>query len=176
MSYKYFSSSRRDGKEQNDDTTYTTIPLVQQEYEPATLFDRDHESKSCLEFIKIAVLNLIWIYTVGVIAFFITMYSASSDAGGGSYLRNHFSMSMILVFLISATCSLVLTISMMWCPQMCRRVLPISDQEYEHLVHLKPPSLEDVNNTVDKDISKRNIQRSVSLEDTNPFHVVAAPR
>ena len=175
MSYKYFNSSRG-GEEQNAGTTYTTIPLVQQEYVPATLFDREHESKSCLEFIKTAVLNLIWIYSVGVIAFFVTMYSASSDAGGGSFLRNNFSMSMILVFLISATCSLVLTISMMWCPQMCSRVLPISDQEYEHLVHLKHPSLEDVNNTINKDISQRNVRRSVSLEDTTPFDVVAAPR
>jgi hypothetical protein len=135
MSYKYFNSSR-DSEEQNAGTPCTTIPLVQQEYVPAKVLVREDESKSWLEFIKNGVLNLIWIYTIGVIAFFVTMYTASADAGAGSFLRTHFSMAMILVFLISASCSLILTISMMWCPQMCSRFLPMSDQEYEHLVHL----------------------------------------
>ena len=174
MSYKYFSISSN--KILNEGTTYTTIPLVEQEYVPAKVLLPDRGSKLWLEFIRNTVLNLIWIYTVGVIAFFVTMYSASADAGSGSFLRNHFSMSMIFLFLISLSCSLVLTISMMWCPQICSRCLPMTDQEYEHLVHLKPPSLEGVNNTLDKDINQRNIQRSYSLENTPSFHTVAAAR
>ena len=67
MSYKYFSSSR--DKILNEGTTYTTIPLVEQEYTPAKLLLPDRGSKLWLEFIRNTVLNLIWIYTVGVIAF-----------------------------------------------------------------------------------------------------------
>ena len=92
-------------------------------------------------------------------------------------VRNHFSISMVLVFIISLAFSLVLSISIMWCPQTLMNCLPEANQGYEHLEESRkcsPP--EESDNTLDKDISRRNGQRSFSLNETPSFHVIAAAR
>ena len=132
------------------------------------------ESRKWTEYLKKTLMNFIWIYVIGLIAFYITMLSVSAR---GSYLTKHITISMVVMSIISLTCSCILTISMIHCGHICQKVIPShADEEERFLTEKIVQDDKEVNEPILVDINQRNIERSFSSNPMPSFHEVAAIR
>ena len=152
---------------------FKEIPVINQQQIKSGVFDRENKSKTWSQCLKTALINFIWIYVVGIIAFYITMLSVSAQ---GSFLRQHFTISMVLILIISVVCSCLLTISMIRCRQTCEKLVPpLEDDEDEENFDAKKTFQDDKELLVDVD--QRNIRQSFSSNHRIPsFYEIAAAR
>jgi len=149
--------------------TYTpNVPVVKQQYIPATDVIREYESKRWYDYLKDAFIIFIWIYFIGIMAFFITIWSVTSD-GSKSYLVDHFSIAMLCVFLISVAFSLLLTVSMIWCRQRCGSFVLATDREAERVVITRHSSQSDITDAFDTENPHGNLNRSFSQSSSPLF-------
>ena len=147
---------------------YKNIPVIKQQYLPTTDIIREYESKRWYEYLKDGFIIFIWIYFIGIMAFFITIWSVTAD-GSKSFLMTHFSIAMLCVFLISVAFSLLLTISMIWCRQRCGSFVLATDQEAERVVITRASSRSDITDVFDTENRQRIIHRNLSLNGTKSF-------
>ena len=162
------NTSRANVLSENKWPNYKKIPVVKQQYLPTTDIIREYESKRWYEYLKDGFIVFIWIYFIGIMAFFITIWSISAD-GSKSFLMTHFSIAMLFVFLISVAFSLLLTISMIWCRQKCGSFVLASDQEAERVVITRHSSQSDITDVFDTENRHRIIHRHLSLSGTQSF-------
>jgi len=140
---------------------YKNIPVVKQQVLPTTDIVREYNSKRWYEYLKDAFIIFIWMYFISIMAFFITIWSVTSD-GSKSFLMTHFSVAMVCVFLITIALSLLLTISMIWCRQRCGSFVLASDQEAEWVVITRHSSQSDITDAFDIENPHRNLNRTLS--------------
>lgn len=109
------------------------IPIISQQQRTFRISNVDTKYITWSQCLKKAVINFIWMYVVGIIAFCITLLSVSAH---GSFLRKHFTTSMVLILFISVTCSFIFTVSMIRCRQTCEKLVPPpeDDEDGEHFV------------------------------------------
>ena len=147
---------------------YTHIPVIKQQYVPTTDVIREYESKRWYNYLKDAFIIFIWIYFIGIMAFFITIWSVSAD-GSKSYLVDHFTIAMLCVFLISVAFSLLVTVSMIWCRQRCGSFVLATDREAERVVITRHSSQSDITDDFDAENPKGNLNRSFSQSNSPLF-------
>ena len=160
-SFDFTSMRIKSSCNENTWPTYRHIPVVKQQFIPTTDIVREYESKRWYDYLKDAFIIFIWIYFIGIMAFFITIWSVSAD-GSKSFLVDHFSIAMLCVFLISVAFSLLLTISMIWCRQRCGSFVLASDQEAERVVITRHSSQSDITDAFDTENPLRNINSTLS--------------
>ena len=152
----------------------SVVPIINQEQRKPKIIDCDENSNAWIECLKKTLINFIWIYVVGIIAFYITMLSVSAR---GSYLRDHLTISMVLIFAISLTCSFALSISMIYCGQICKKLIPSPEDENECIV---AENIHQEDREIDEpfllDNGQQNILRSFSANQMPTFHEIAAIR
>ena len=123
------------------------------------------------EYLKDGFIIFIWIYFIGIMAFFITIWSVSAD-GSKSFLMTHFSLAMVCIFLISIAFSLVVTLSMIWCRQRCGSFVLTSDEEAERVVITRHSSRSDITDAFDTlDRPKSIYRHPSSLSGTQLFQL-----
>ena len=147
---------------------YKHVPVVRQQYIPTTDIIREYESKRWYDYLKDAFIIFIWIYFIGIMAFFITIWSVSAD-GSKSYLVDHFSIAMLCVFLISVAFSLLLTISMIWCRQRCGSFVLATDRDAERAVITRHSSRSDITDAFDTENPQGNLNMSFSQSSSPLF-------
>ena len=95
------------------------------------------------EYLKDGFIIFIWIYFIGIMAYFITIWSVTAD-GSKSFLMAHFAKAMLGIFFISATLSIFVTFLMTWYRQRCGSFVLATDQEAERAVITRHSSRSDL--------------------------------
>ena len=169
----------------NYHTSYTTIqgeqtghdrgkmvPVINQKQRTIGRFGCDDKYKTWTEFIKKTLINFIWMYVVGIIAFYITILSVSAL---GSFLRENLTTSMLLIFSISLICSSIFSMVIILWPNTYKKLMPsYNDDEKDFIKNKSDQDDKEVNEPLI--INQGNTRHSFTSIQIPSFHEIAAIR
>ena len=155
-----------------------TIPLITQKYTPRKLCIHTCEIEETNYYIKSGIIIFISLYMIGIIAYFITWWTKYADGGRESVMEDNFQVAMILIPIMSISCSILVIFASILFPNKCGNCLPSgSDDPSEQQNLINHLTVDGFYDEFDKDLSKRNSYPVGTIdEDTPSFHAVAAAR
>ena len=148
------------------------VPVINQKQRTIGIFGCGDKSKTWTDYIKKTLINFIWMYVVGIIAFYITILSVSAH---GSFLRENLTTSMLLIFSISLICSSLFSMVIILWPNTCKKIIPSLDDEVKDFITNKSDQDDkEVNEPLI--INQGNIRHSFTSIQIPSFHEIAAIR
>ena len=124
--------------------TFRVIPIIKQQYLPRNDIIKEYNSKRWYEYLTDGAIIFVWIWLLGIVSYFIAMWSTMADGGGESFLVSHFDVAMIGIFGASVLITCVSTILMIRSRRKCGSFILASDQEAEQAVITRHSSQSDI--------------------------------